>query len=79
MVTVTAKDDDGNDAAVQTLPCTLEGDDVTTRFNGRYLASVVEGVTGTVRLGFNGVKPLDVTSAGDDTYRALVCPIRIAS
>jgi DNA polymerase III subunit beta len=75
-ITVTAMRD-GQAAGTQKVTADVDGADVPAGFNGAYLASMLAGFTGTVRIGLNGVKPVQLTAPGD-TFRALVMPLRKA-
>lgn len=76
-VTVTATRD-GQVTATQRVPADVDGPDVETGFNAVYLASVLAGFDGRVRIGLqSAAKPALLTAEGD-TFKAVVMPIRLA-
>jgi DNA polymerase III subunit beta len=71
---------DGTVVSSQRAPVTAKGKPFTIASNPEYLASMLAGVTGQVRLGFRQPdQPVHISPAEDgDMFRALVVPIRIA-
>jgi DNA polymerase III subunit beta len=72
---------DGTLASDQEIPAERTGPEITTAFNPAYLASLVVGVTGTVRFGFTAAgKPAQISAADDsDAFRAILMPIRMGA
>ncbi len=62
---------------VSTLRATVQGEQVTVSFNGKYLADSLQAISGeSVRLHSNGAgKPMLIKDAGDDSFFYLAMPM----
>lgn len=62
---------------VSTVKATIEGDQVSVSFNGRYLADSLQSIAGdSVRLHSNGAgKPMLIKDASDDSFLYLAMPM----
>jgi DNA polymerase-3 subunit beta len=67
---------DGEAAGSETVAAQITGDAVTVAFNPGYLASLLAGVTGPVRIGIDGKKPAYITAPAVPDFAALICAIR---